>query len=497
MRIAAGGFEHETNTFSSIPVDAALVKKCSRHGQELYDCSKGVKTMMGGFIDEAEELGIDLIPVTHADIGPCAATLKEVYESFRDQFVADIRKLHAEAPLDAIALNIHGAAVADGYPDLEGDLLESLRDAFGNEMPIGMVLDLHGNVTPRMMELSTLTVGYKHYPHTDTYDSGRMVIRLLHEHLTRKQPFYQALVPLPWHIAPAYGVTLSGPAGDVKDYMQALVDREPALRDISFFHGFPYADVSFAGASITAVAETQEAADRFALDAARYAWSRRHDFAVPANSAEQAMDLAEQAEAPVVINESSDNPGGGAPGDGTHLLREMLKRDIPGSVYGYIHDPEVAKQAAAAGVGARIDCLLGAKRDNLHGTPVELKGAYVKTISDGAFIKKNPMGAGCLAQLGTTVLLQVGNVSIVVSEGRSQTLDDGPFRIAGIDWRDMRILALKSSQHFKGWWVGRAKTIIPCDSPGIHSADLTRFEYQNLDTGFFPLGDPIWEGETK
>ena len=194
----------------------------------------------------------------------------------------------------------------------------------------------------------------------------------------------------------------------------------------------------------------------------------------------------------MIINESSDNPGGGAPGDGTHLLREMLERDIPGSVYGYIHDPEVVQLALAAGVGGTFDCRLGGKRDNLHGAPIEIKRAYVKTISDGKFIKKNPMGAGGLADYGPTVLLQVGNVGVVVSGARSQTLDDGPFRIVGVDWRDMRILALKSSQHFKGWWVGRAKTIIPCDSPGIHSADLSLFDHKQVNKDYFPFGDPEW-----
>jgi microcystin degradation protein MlrC len=205
------------------------------------------------------------------------------------------------------------------------------------------------------------------------------------------------------------------------------------------------------------------------------------------------MDLAEQAEGPVVINESSDNPGDGAPGDGTHLLREMLKRDIPGSAYGFIWDPEVVRQAVAAGVGSRIDCLLGGKTDAFHGAPIELKGAYVKTISDGIYINKNPMGFGGKRNMGPTVLLQVGHVSIVVGTNRQQTLDDGPFRVVGIDWQDMRILALKSAQHFKGWWTGRAKTIIPCDSPGIQCADLTVFDYKYANISYFPLGDPAWK----
>ena len=489
MRIMAGGFEHETNTFSNLLVTAETVAAIRQEGQELLDSSRGVRSTMAGLLDECEALGIEIVPAPRADIGPCGVTVKEVYEAFRDDFVEQVWKAHSEKPLDALALNIHGAAVAEGYPDLESDFMKALRDRLGWEIPIGLVLDLHGNMTQEMMDLSNITVAFKEYPHNDTYESSRLLIRLLHEQYTTGKTLHQALVRLPWQIAPAFGVTMSGGAHNVMNYMSDLVKNNEVLRDISFFHGFPYSDVEFAGASVTAVAETKEAAECFARQAAEYAWSIRREFKAEVNTAEEAMNKAEQAEAPVVINETSDNPGGGAPGDGTHLLREMVRRNLPGSVYGHIYDPQVAQQAAAAGVGSFIDCEVGAKLDKLHGTPVVLKNVEVKAVSDGSYIRKNPMGAGSIAHLGTTVLLQAGNVGIIVSSIRRQTLDDGPFEIVGINWQDMRILALKSSQHFKGWWTGRAKTIIACDSPGIQCADLTTFDYKYLDTTSYPFQD--------
>lgn len=492
MRIAFGGYEHETNTFSNLPVTAAQLESITLRGEALVKSGIGVRSTIGGVLDACTELGIEAVPAIYAEAGPCAATEQGAFERFLTEFVDRLWAAHCEKPLDAIALTIHGAGVAEGYPDMEAAHLRALRTRFGKDMPIGMVLDLHGNLTQEMMELSDITVGFQCYPHTDTYESAKLLIQLLHEQHITGNRLYQALVRLPWHVAPAFGVTLSGPAHDVMQYNQQLVKENHALRDITFFHGFPYSDVPFSGASITAVAETPEIARQAAQQAAKYAWSRRKDFLQPINSAEQAMDLAQAAEAPVVINESSDNPGGGAPGDGTHLLREMLKRDLPGSAYGFITDPEVVKQAVAAGVGSRIDCLLGGKTDSLHGKPIELKNAYVKTISDGVYRKKNPMGAGGIGTIGTTVLLQSGNVSIVVAAGRRQTLDDAPFRIVGIDWEDMRILVLKSAQHFKGWWVGRAKTIIACDSPGIQSADLESFDYRFLNVDYFPLGNKNW-----
>ena len=489
MRIATGGFEHETNSFCTIPVTKEKVRRATVSGAAFFERNRGVRNMDGGTIDACRDLGIELVAVSRAELDSSGPTERAAYEEFRDRMAEELWRAHLAKPLDAISLNLHGAGIADGYPDLEADLLRAIRARFGDGIMIGITLDLHANVTPEMMELSDVTVGYKTYPHVDTYESAYRVVELLHESWKRGKRFHQALVRLPWHIAPACGVTLSGGARDVMQYNRNLTERTPGVFDVTFFHGFPYADVPFSGASVTAVAETPEAARAAAEQAAEYAWSVRHGFTAPINSPEMAMDLAEKEPGVVVINESSDNPGGGAPGDGTHLLREMLKRDLPGSVFGYIYDPAVARQACEAGPGKRIDCLLGGKSDERHGAPIPLTGALVKQVSDGRFVVKNPMGEGGTVNLGPTALLAVGNVGIIVSEGRVQTLDDGPFEIVGVDWRKMRFIALKSSQHFKGWWQGRADAIIPCDSEGIHSADLGIFEYRYLDKTYYPFAD--------
>jgi len=488
MRIAIGGYCHETNSFSNLPVTQEVLSGCTVIGQNILDTNRGIRTAFGGFMDEAELHGITLVPTRYAGMAPSAPTEQKPFEEFRDALVEELWAAHCQAPLDGIALNLHGAGVAQGYDDLEGELLRAVRDRFGNEIPIGIELDLHANVTGEMVRLSDIIVGYKCYPHVDLYEAGRTVIKLLHRFIeTGKRPCI-GFVKLPWMIAPAFGLTLSGPGHDVQQYM-AMEE----LLDASFFHGFSYADVPYAGVSVLTIADDRETADRCARKIAQYAWSRRYDFAEPTNSASMAMDKAEAAPYPVVINESSDNPGGGTPGDGTHLLREMLRRDLPGSAFGMIRDAEVVDMAVAAGVGSTIQCLLGGKTDKLHGEPVELKNAYVKTISDGSFIQKNPMGKGSRESYGPTALLVVGNVNIVVTKARTQTKDDAPFQMVGINWQDMRILALKSTHHFRGWWQDQAKAIVPCDSPGIHSADLTVFPFQKLNKNVFPFCDAVWE----
>ena len=489
MRIATGGYEHETNSFSSVPVTYEDMQRLKGYADTYFSNCSGVRNGNGGIIDEAKALGIELVPTVRGSTTPCGPTEKRAFEEVRDELTELLWQAHCQQPLDGIALNLHGGGVAEGYDDLEGEILRSIRARFGPDIPISMRLDLHSNISSDMIELSDIIVGFKSYPHVDDYECGRAAVRLLHNMIQEKTRYHKAFIRLPWLLAPAFGVTLSGAAGDVKAYMEQLVKSEPDLLDATFFHGFTYADVETAGVSVYAIARNEETATRCAQQIADFAWSKRREFLAPINSAETAMELAIKAEYPVVINESSDNTGGGAPGDGTYLLREMLRRNIPSSAFGYIHDPEVVALAVKAGVGSHISCLLGGKTDKLHGEPIAITDAYVKVISDGCFIQKSPMGAGGKVKLGTTVLLVVGNVQIVVSCGKPQTKDDGPFETVGIDWTQMRILALKSTQHFKGWWAGRAKTIIPCDSPGIHSADLASFTYKKLDTNKFPFID--------
>jgi len=496
MRFGIGGFFHETNSFSNIPVTMQSVSWVEK--EQMVKVYKGVKAYIGGFYDEAEKQNVDVFSSVMARDCPSGHITTEVVEKVRDRMVELLWEAHQEKPFDALAIHLHGAAVGDGYPDVDGEILRALREKFGPAMPIGVVLDLHGNITDLMMQSTDILVGIKTYPHIDEYGAARIMFSLLCDKVRSGYKTYQSKVCLPWHIVPAEGLTTAGPAHDIQQLLYKLEGEEPELLQASFFQGFPYSDIEDAGASVTTVAKTQEAADRCAMEIARYAWSLRREFAVPANSAKTAFDLAvaiPDGPLPVVINESSDNTGGGAPGDGTHLLREMLERNLPGSAFGYIYDPEVVKQAVASGVGSTISCKLGGKMDDLHGDPVEIKEAYVKTISDGRFKNYSPKGGGNLVDLGLSACLEVGNVSIVVASGRTQAMDDGVLRMAGLCKDYLKFVAVKSSQHFRAWWDSHSRGIVPCDSPGIHCADLTVFDFKYANPDYFPLKDAKWEGK--
>lgn len=497
MRIGFGGYVNETNGLCGILNTLDMLKSAVIEKEALLRSCTGSSSYTGGFVDEAKAQNVELVPGMYVFFPPSGPSTKEAFEYGRDRLVEILLQAHQQAPLDGIALFLHGAGIAQGYPDVEGEILRALRAAFGEYMPIGIVMDLHGNVTDVMMAQADIVGGCKKYPHTDGYVVGRQMFRQLVDMIrTGKKP-YKRFIRLPMHMAVNGGVTTSGPAGEVLQLMQRLEKEDPELLQISAFQGFPYADIDEAAVTVIAMGATQAAADRNALQLAQFIWDRRAQFLVPGNSVEEAVAMALHAPVgPVLINESTDNPGAGTPGDGTHLLRAFLEADVP-AAFGFLYDPQVAEQAAKAGVGATIHCSLGGKHIPINGDPLELD-AYVKTVSDGKDIIKSPMNNGSPCNLGTTVCLQVGKVQIVVASSRVQTFDDVPFILGGVDWQNMRLLGLKSSQHFKGWWADKVHTIIPTDPPGIVSGDLTCLPLEHVNKDYYPFNmDRQWQPELE
>lgn len=464
MRIAVAEYTHETNPHSSIKVNATMMEASKVNASQFYERSTGVRSSRGGIIDEATALGVTLVPTLFTSFRPCAPAEQQVYESYRDELVDLLSAEYAKEPFDAIALIAHGAGMADGYDDVETDILRHLRTRFGNHMPIGITLDLHGNISPEMIDLATITIGCKEYPHIDCYETARQMFRLLCQQVGQKK-YGKAIKKLNFKIPSAAGCTLEGPGLDIKNFCIQLRNENPDLLDATVFHGFNASDVPFGGVSVVTTAVTNAQANKFAQTISDYILSIKDKFTVPVYTESQALDLAQTSDTPLVINESTDNPGSGHPGDGTLLLREMLKRNIEGSVYAGLYDPEVAQHAFQLGVGQKITCHLGGKIDNKHGSPVYIEKADILAVSDGKFIQHSPMGYGVCVDLGKTALIKINNVLVVVNSIRSQTFDDGPLRLVGINWENCSIIGLKSLQHFRAWWTGRAKTIIPIYSP--------------------------------
>ncbi|MGE5704478.1 MAG: M81 family metallopeptidase, partial [Clostridia bacterium] len=375
----------------------------------------------------------------------------------------------------------------EGIDDLEGSLLKEVRKAVGYEIPLVVTLDLHGNITDTMVNEADALLGVHLYPHTDCYERGREAVELVEQMVAGNVVPKMHLVKLPL-IIPTSTTNLS-PAMDINEACWQW-EREPGMIDCAFFHGFPYTDIPEVGVTVVSIANNNaDLAKRAGEEVARLIWEKRDEFAAKVVSPEEGIQEALKADAfPVVINETSDNPGGGTPGDGTHLLRAMLAANLEDACFGIIYDPEVAQIAHDAGVGATINVQLGGKTDSIHGEPIELS-AYVKCLSDGSFITSSPMGAGLPVHLGKSVRLQAGGVDIIVCSVKTQVIDEQIYLLHGIDVTTYKIVALKSSQHFRASFEPIAKQIITVDSPGLTTLLFSFFDYKRLVRPVYPLDE--------
>ncbi|TXK86173.1 M81 family metallopeptidase [Paenibacillus sp. N3.4] len=485
MKIAIGGVVNEINTFSSFETTVELFKQRTwERGETILSNHRGVRDYLGGMIDRAEALGIEVIPTFAAFAEPAGKITRETYETIKSELAAGIQ---AAGTVDAICLSLHGAGVVVGIDDMEGDLLQYVRSQVGYELPLIVTLDLHGNLTEKMVAEANVLLGVHLYPHTDCYERGIEAVDIAEQMVKGGLQTAMHLTKLPLMI-PTSTTNLS-PAKDINAICLEW-EKHPDVIDCAFFHGFPYTDHPDVGVSVVAVTRgDQLLAKEVADDVANQIWAKREEFTPQFLSPAEGIRQALAAEGlPIVINETSDNPGGGSPGDGTYLLRAMLEANLQNACFAFIYDPEVAQIAHEAGVGATITVKLGGKVDKLHGEPIELT-ATVKSLTDGRFIISSSVAKGTHVDLGKSVRLQVGGLDILVCSVRTQVLDEQIYLLHGIDVNTFKIVALKSSQHFRAAFEPISKQIITVDSPGLSTLQFSFFDYKRLTRPIYPLDE--------
>ena len=490
MRIATGGVQHETNTFSNTPTTLADFQRDTGCGPDfaggaaIFDQFRNTGTIHGGYIDGAEAEGIELIPLLCTRAQPAGLVQRVAFDHLLELF---LERLKQTLPVDGVLLDLHGAMVVENEEDGEGAFISAVRELVGTEMPVFVTLDLHANITPRMAELADVIVGYDTYPHVDMRERGREAIELLARTIRGEVKPVQEYRQLPLMTMPPMQCTLREP-------MQSLMRRvfemeeEPDVLTATVSMGFPFADIQNAGvtALVTVDADADLARSK-ADELAGWLWDLRDKLQPDLTTIDEAIRYAdEDAKGLVIFADGSDNPGGGAPCDGTIALRAMIDSDFQGGVVGILCDPETVAQAHAAGVGQDIDARIGGKTDEQHGSPVEAR-AYVKNLSDGRFIHGGPMMHGLAGNLGRTATLQIGAVDVVVSERRRQLLDAEMLRVAGVNPQTPRLLVVKSAVHFRADLGPTASHIFDADTPGIHRPDFGNYDYRHVRRPVYPL----------
>ena len=482
LRIAIGGVVHESNTFCH-PTPLTAFRELD--GAAILDVHRGVRAYVGGMLDGIDEVGAVAVPCYHAEAQP-GGTIRR--DAFRAMCRRLVERLAAARP-NAVCLALHGAGVAEGAEDVETEVVAAVRAAVGDGVPIAATLDLHGNLRHEMLRYGAAFFPVRLYPHSDSYDRGVEAVRCLSRWAAGGPRPETALVRLPLLLF-SHTSDLD-PVRAINAYC-AEWEARPGIAAVRFMHGFCHTDIPDMGASVVAVATAgTAAANEAAQDVARHVWSRRAEFPSTRPEPEEAVRLALRALAshggPVVINDTSDNPGGGGPGDGTHLLRAMTaaRHPLP-AAFAYIHDPEAAARCHAAGEGATLELALGGRTYPINGPPVTGPVRVVR-LTDGRFILSTPMGRGQRVDLGPMARVAMGGVDVLVGSVRTQVLDAEMFALHGIDVRRCGLVAVKSANHFRAGFRDIATEIITADSPGITTGRLDTLPYRRRPRPMYPL----------
>lgn len=486
-RIAVAGFRHETNTFA--PHKAALQDfetgyswPVLTRGEAVLPAVAGFNLGIAGFAERAAAQGHELAGLVFASAAPSAQVTEDAYETVVAML---LEELATAGEIDALYLGLHGAMVAEHLDDGEGELLARLRQKLGPRLPIVVTLDYHANMSREALEHATAITGYRSYPHADMAETGGRMADWLDRHLAdgARRPGF-AFRQTPFLIPLFAGCTMRPPADEIVAAV-AEIERETGVF-LTFAGGFPAADIPDCGPSVYGYGDDPEAVanavDRIAdmVEARERDWGG--DVLGPEAAVAEARRLAAGGRRPVVLADIQDNPGAGGTGDTMGLIRAMAAAGLDGAAAGLVYDPQVADIATQAGDGAVLSIALGGKHDVAGDRPLAGEFEVVAT-PNGRMTGTGPLYKGARMDLAPMARLRLGGLDIVVVGKRVQAADQEFFRHVGIEPTATRILALKSSAHFRGHFQPIAEAVIDVAAPGPMAADPAALPFKRLRPG--------------
>jgi len=482
LRIAVAGILHETNSFApDLTTMANFAGERVSNNEEYAARYAGTRTSMGGVLDAAEGRGMTLVSGIYTAATPSGMVEQATIETLFDQVTASV-----DDTVDGLVIIMHGAMVAQGYPDVEGAFLRRLRDRFGDKLPIAMTLDLHGNVSREMVELADIIVGYDTYPHVDMYERAVEAVGLLERTIRGEIRPTRALAQPGLIVIPQSMLTTE--AGIMKELLDEAfaIEADERVLNVTVIGGFPYSDVEDAGISfvVTTNDDPQLARDYADRLAAR-AWDNRERFLLQFQPPEAAVaEALAQPEGPVILVEGADNVGGGAPADATHVLRHLV--NAPKKSLVVVYDPAAAAEAHRLGVGGSFSGAVGGHSGELHGEPVAISGK-VRLLFDGKYRHVGPYMTGQLTDMGPTAVIECGNLTVQLTSKRQAPWDLGHIRYAGLWPTDFHIIVVKAAVAWRTAFGSFAKHIIQVDSPGCTTSNLEHLTYRELRRPIYPL----------
>jgi microcystin degradation protein MlrC len=481
VKVAIGGIMHESNSFS--PGLTGLDAFTIHREDEINTWWQEAHHEVGGFIEGGRVYGFEVIPTLMAQATPSGTVAAAAFEALTGELVD---RLQLVPQMDGLLLALHGAMVAEGYPDGDGEIVRRVRLALGEDFPIVVTHDYHANISETLVKNATALVIYKTNPHLDQRERGLQAAAIIPRIIRGKARPVQALRKPPMLLNIFHHNTSKEPMKSIMDAACAA-ERNPRILAASVAAGYQYADVYEMSPSVVVVTDDDQAlAEREADRLAGLLWNSREQLTVELPDAAQAVRQAMQSpQSPVVLVEMGDNIGGGSAGDSTVILSQLLSQKASGWTV-VLADPEAARACHQAGVDAVLTLQVGGKLDDLHGSPVAIHGR-VKCLHDGRYLETEPRHGGRrYREQGLTAVLEVAGSTIdaqnllVLTTHREPPFSLHQLLSVGIQPQRQKILVVKAAVAFRAAYEPIAGRIIEVDTPGLTAVNPARFDYVNV-----------------
>jgi microcystin degradation protein MlrC len=496
-RVALLGFSIECNKFAPPATKAHFLARTYLEGDAIVAEARSPNPTMlpetPGFVAEMDASG----PWTPVGI---ALAMTEPNGPVEHTFFVELldtisRRLRAALPVDAVYICAHGAGLTTEEDDPDGVLFEMVRRIVGPDVLIAATLDLHANVSERMVESIDVFIGYRTNPHLDMRERGAEAAAAVREMLDGVRP-QRAFVRLPIVPPTVTMLTAAGPYAEMIDFGQRRMS--PEIMNVSVMGGFAFADTAKNGLTVVVTARRDRgAAEVLAQEIADLGWANRARFYPRLTSLDEAVERAlaagrDPSLPALAFADVADNPGGGGRGNTTFLLRAFYEAGVPNALLGVFYDPDLAAEAHRRGVGADFEAWFN-RSETTRFSETYTAPATVAALTDGHCFGRRGIYAGLRLELGPCAALQVGGVAVVVISHRVQCADPIFFEMMGLDIGRARSIVVKSRGHFRGGFdeFFGSEQIVEVDLPGLTSPMLNRFEWQRLPRPVIPLDDNV------
>ncbi len=483
MRIAIAGFQHETNTFVDTPTQLSDFEQADSWpelllGDDVLAMTRGMNLPIAGFAKVALADGVELLPILWCAAEPGGKVTDQGFDTISGRITNALSKM---TQLDGVYLDLHGAMVTESWDDGEGALLSRIRQVIGPDLPLVASLDMHANISRRMVDLSDAMTIFRTYPHLDMANTGARAFRMMRDICTSGPPakaWRQGEYLIPLHSQ----YTRVDPAKTLYNALDAFDG--PGARLVELAVGFTAADTTDCGPSVLAYSASQSEADSMMSQIYANLQAAETQFDTTLLSPKDAVETARHVagKRPVVIADVQDNPGAGASSDTTGLLRELVQQNALSAILGLLHDPQLASRAHELGEGATFEAKIGGK---VPGDAPYTAQVRVHHLSDGQCHYTGEMYGGGVATLGPSVALQLTGtqIHVLVTSIRNQCLDLAQIRLFNLEPAYTRILCVKSTTHFRADFEPIAHKVLICGAPGQFPCELADVSYTKLRPG--------------